>query len=635
MALSVMRLVEGVTGLNILGLKDDDSSSPLQEEDEGAGDDPWARWRVLEAEVLKPGGVVILDGATGSEIERLAGPDSMNELGWSCSANFTYPDVVTAVHESYLDSGADLIISNTYCTNGNVMQAAGLGSIAERSTRAAVKHAKKARRHWLGRNPGAREPLIAGSLSCHPPKQAPGSAFDGGEWQSDEIEIENDNKHARLLAECGVDIIFCEMVWDTEHGERAVKAACDTGLPVAVCFSIPVPDHGNFMGAVKSQLAANAPLKLGGFGDTTLAEAAQRLTAGRPNIVALCIHHTPLLLMPHAIAAVRSVWSGYLGAYPEHGSFEMPHWNYEALDTDEFVGHAEVWTQSHRVQMVGGCCGVGPKFIEALANTFKRRNPSPPPRQAPAPRTPDAKEESSQQPPAAETPPGSSLPPPPERPDYGDDDSPAAAAAKERKSPRAALPPPPSVHLLSSGDATEAEEAAAKERKSPRAALPPPPSVHLLSSGDAAEAEEAAAPAASESPNPQLSEAAAPQPAAAPPAAPVAQPPARPEVAPRAPYAAAPSLPQPPLAYQPQPLQQPLQQQQQQQRHSSPAGALAAFAAKADQSLSPGNSPGAGDRGEPRPSLPPPPAFDSSAFLASIASPGGVADDDEDALPPA
>ena len=59
-------------------------------------------------EKLAAGHVIVLDGATGTEIARLGG--EMNAAAWCGVANRTHPDTVRRVHESYLDAGADVII---------------------------------------------------------------------------------------------------------------------------------------------------------------------------------------------------------------------------------------------------------------------------------------------------------------------------------------------------------------------------------------------------------------------------------------------------------------------------------------------------------------------------------------------
>lgn len=49
---------------------------------------------------LAAGEVIVLDGAIGSEIDRIGG--KMDETAWCGLANWTDPDTVRRVHESYL-----------------------------------------------------------------------------------------------------------------------------------------------------------------------------------------------------------------------------------------------------------------------------------------------------------------------------------------------------------------------------------------------------------------------------------------------------------------------------------------------------------------------------------------------------
>lgn len=56
---------------------------------------------------LAAGDVIVLDGAIGSEIDRIGG--KMDQAAWCGLANLTDPDTVRRVHESYLEAGADVI----------------------------------------------------------------------------------------------------------------------------------------------------------------------------------------------------------------------------------------------------------------------------------------------------------------------------------------------------------------------------------------------------------------------------------------------------------------------------------------------------------------------------------------------
>ena len=73
---------------------------------------------------LESGGVIVLDGATGSEISRLGG--EMSSSAWCALANMTHPNTVRLVHEEYLRAGADVITANTFATCRHVLAGAGL-----------------------------------------------------------------------------------------------------------------------------------------------------------------------------------------------------------------------------------------------------------------------------------------------------------------------------------------------------------------------------------------------------------------------------------------------------------------------------------------------------------------------------
>ena len=73
---------------------------------------------------LAKGDILILDGAIGTEIERLG--VRMDDAAWCGMANKTHPKAVRAMHDSYLAAGADIITANTYGTAPHVFEVAGL-----------------------------------------------------------------------------------------------------------------------------------------------------------------------------------------------------------------------------------------------------------------------------------------------------------------------------------------------------------------------------------------------------------------------------------------------------------------------------------------------------------------------------
>src|SRR6185436_20968986 len=72
---------------------------------------------------LDAGQTIILDGGTGTDIQRRGAP--MSSETWCAEVNLTHPDIVRAVHEDYIRVGADIITANTFATSALSFNAFG------------------------------------------------------------------------------------------------------------------------------------------------------------------------------------------------------------------------------------------------------------------------------------------------------------------------------------------------------------------------------------------------------------------------------------------------------------------------------------------------------------------------------
>src|SRR3954468_22208252 len=72
---------------------------------------------------LAAGGGVLLDGATGTELQRRGVP--MDGEAWCALATLTDPDVLRAVHEDYVRLGCDVVTANTFANARHMMARAG------------------------------------------------------------------------------------------------------------------------------------------------------------------------------------------------------------------------------------------------------------------------------------------------------------------------------------------------------------------------------------------------------------------------------------------------------------------------------------------------------------------------------
>ena len=173
---------------------------------------------------IEDGELIILDGATGTELEKRGVP--MDDAAWCAAALATHPDVVRNVHEDYIRAGADVVITNTFPAAKHVLEEAGLGERFRELNARAAELALEARE-----SAGREGVYVAGSISTFPARLD--NDYDPGERKARSNYLEQ----AEVLADSGVDLIALEMMRDLEQSVYAVEAAAETGLPIWVGFS--------------------------------------------------------------------------------------------------------------------------------------------------------------------------------------------------------------------------------------------------------------------------------------------------------------------------------------------------------------------------------------------------------------
>jgi S-methylmethionine-dependent homocysteine/selenocysteine methylase len=298
---------------------------------------------------LARGDVVILDGGTGTELERRGVP--MDGQAWSGTACLTHPDVLRDIHEDYIRAGADIIITNTFATARGHLEAAGLGDRVTEVNRRAVELAREAR----DRSAGRRDVWVAGSLSTMAPGAEPARRPPVARMSAMLGE------QADILAGAGVDLIVLEMMRDVDYAAGAVDAARATGLPVWVGFSCrQAPD-----GAVR--------MFSGVRDDLAFADIIAPVMARGGSLLA--VMHSEAGDTGPAIEVAKRHWTGPLAAYPESGHFVMPSWQFvNVMSPEDLVTYAMGWLRQG-VQVLGGCCGLGPEHIRLLRERLPAQMP--------------------------------------------------------------------------------------------------------------------------------------------------------------------------------------------------------------------------------------------------------------------
>ena len=227
------------------------------------------------------GACILMDGATGTEVQKRGVPQLEN--AWNGGGALSHPDIVRQVHVDYLKSGAEIIISNSFATHLHALAAAGEEGRFEDYNRRAVELAVEARAEA-----GHDGALVAAGVSYW-------------SWRGDMPPAEQMRNATRqqllVMAEAGADVICLEMMIDQSCFELTLDAATDIGLPVWVGLTTTLMPDGD------CRLHAGDPL----------APAIALAAANEVDLIN--IMHTEVEFVSGSINAVRQDWDGPIGVY--------------------------------------------------------------------------------------------------------------------------------------------------------------------------------------------------------------------------------------------------------------------------------------------------------------------------------
>jgi S-methylmethionine-dependent homocysteine/selenocysteine methylase len=295
---------------------------------------------------LERGETIILDGGTGTDIQRRGAP--MSGDTWCADVNLTHGDIVRAVHADYVAAGADVVTANTYATSPLLFSHIGRATEVQPIDKIAVQLAREA--------VNGTNVCVAGSMSTMRPMQTGSDRNNlAQEWPETEARSLFAMKAEGLKA-AGVDLIMMEMMRDTDYAIYASEAALATGLPVWIGLSA---EHGE-----------NGELQGWGRADCKFDDIARKLAALKPD--AMCIMHTSPNDTDEAIEVLKRHWQGPVGVYPESGYFKSPDWEFvDVIPPADLVAASKRW-QGLGATAFGGCCGIGPDHIAALSREMSR-----------------------------------------------------------------------------------------------------------------------------------------------------------------------------------------------------------------------------------------------------------------------
>ncbi len=278
---------------------------------------------------LNEPGIIVLDGATGTQLQQMGLPPGMAPELW----NLQEPDKIKQHHRAYIDAGCEAILTNSFGGTRPRLDMEESGHLTHDVNVAAAR---------LAREAAGDEVIVIGSLGPTGLLMEP----------MGELTYETAKAYfaeqAAALAEGGVDSIHIETLSDLQEVKAAIAGAQEsTDLPVTATMSFDM--HGRTMMGVSPAEAVTAL-----WGTGIVAVGVNCGNTLKDNL--------------EAVTAMRSAApDAVLIAKPNAG---LPRTE-DGLDviydvTPEIMADYALKFAFQRVKMLGGCCGSTPTHMVAL-----------------------------------------------------------------------------------------------------------------------------------------------------------------------------------------------------------------------------------------------------------------------------
>lgn len=269
-------------------------------------------------------GPLLLDGATGSELIARGYPAGRPPALWSVER----PDAVRGLAAEYVDAGARVVLTNTFCAAPAFVESFGIDSsiLIERAVS-------------LAREAAGDRAFVAASMSVWSPEAS--SSADGGDAY---------RRQAALFARCGADALVLETLVSIDELRTAVRAAnLERGaVPLVGCMTFD---------AELRSVDGTMPEEMAWVLEDLGADAVG---------VNCCDGPETVLRVVEALARATDlpIW-----AKPNAGLPGM------RVDDEEFAAMA-IRIVEAGASAIGGCCGTTPRTIRRLGQALLSRDAS-------------------------------------------------------------------------------------------------------------------------------------------------------------------------------------------------------------------------------------------------------------------
>ena len=309
--------------------------------------------------------ILVLDGAMGTCIQNynLEEKDFRGNLKLSCNQkgnndilNLTNPNIIREIHEAYLNSGADIIETNTFNSTRISQKDYDMEDKIYELNFEGAKLAREAADKFTMKNPN-KPRFVAGSLgptnktaSLSPNVENPGYR----DISFDEL-LEAYKEQTKGLIDGGVDLIIIETIFDTLNAKAAlmgVKAASlEKGIDLPIIVSGTIADKsGRILSGQTLEAFANTMV------DDSIIAIGLNCSFGAKDLIPF-------------IKYLSKTQNRYISVYPNAG---LPN-SFGEYDEapEETAALIESLADDGCLNIVGGCCGTTPEHIKAISEGVK------------------------------------------------------------------------------------------------------------------------------------------------------------------------------------------------------------------------------------------------------------------------
>ncbi|GAA1898204.1 homocysteine S-methyltransferase [Lapillicoccus jejuensis] len=283
---------------------------------------------------------MVLDGGLSTALER-RGADLTGDL-WTARLLLDEPELVAAAHRDYYRAGARVATAATYQATVEGFVAAGLDEDeAARLVGRAVRLAVEVRDELADERPGL---LVAASVGPYGASLADGSEYRGRYGLTAAQLRTFHGPRLELLAAAGADLLAVETVPDLDEAVVLTALLDELGVPAWFSYSVR-GDETN----------AGQPL-----------EEAYAVLAGCEPLVAVGVNCSDQADVLGAVRTAVAVTGRPAVAYPNRGGTWDAGSKVWSTGVPLDLDLVDAWVEAG-ASYVGGCCGLGPDDIAALA----------------------------------------------------------------------------------------------------------------------------------------------------------------------------------------------------------------------------------------------------------------------------